>query len=352
MNTRGVEEIANALLYEGYILYPYRASALKNRQRFSFGVVYPKPYAEASAGIEPWTMQTECLISGNAVTRVDIKVRCLQLVDRIVHQLLSPVSELPGSGEPEYRRVDALALGEKTYYSWQEAVEREVSLTGLSPADLAGECVRHTFSFPSERKLEALRDAKGEPAGLIVRQQYAVDGALKISAHLIAEGAFKIRVRILNLTFLAKSQSREEALLSSLVSAHTILGVEQGEFVSLLDPPEALRGAAASCANIGTYPVMAGEKGQHQLMLSSPIILYDYPEIAGASAGQFFDGTEIDEMLALRVMTLTDQEKREMRDADDHSRELLRRVEGLPPERLLKLHGTMDASTRRAEDST
>ncbi len=34
-------EIADAILYEGYILYPYRASAIKNRQRWTFGGVFP-----------------------------------------------------------------------------------------------------------------------------------------------------------------------------------------------------------------------------------------------------------------------------------------------------------------------
>ena len=33
--------VANAILYEGYLLYPYRPSALKNHRRFDFGVLYP-----------------------------------------------------------------------------------------------------------------------------------------------------------------------------------------------------------------------------------------------------------------------------------------------------------------------
>ena len=37
-----VDQVANAVLYEGYILYPYRPSAVKNRQRWNFGVVYPR----------------------------------------------------------------------------------------------------------------------------------------------------------------------------------------------------------------------------------------------------------------------------------------------------------------------
>ena len=73
----------------------------------------------------------------------------------------------------------------------------------------------------------------------------------------------------------------------------------------------------------------------------SPIILYDYPQVAEESPGDFFDGTEIDEMLALRVMTLTDEEKREMRGADERARQILERTEMLPPEQFMKLHGAL-----------
>ena len=109
----------------------------------------------------------------------------------------------------------------------------------------------------------------------------------------------------------------------------------------MLDPPETLKDASAACRNVGTWPVLLGSEGERDWMLSSPIILYDYPQIAAESAGSFFDGTEIDEMLALRVMTLTDAEKREMRNVDRLARELLERTESLPQEHLLKLHGTM-----------
>jgi hypothetical protein len=35
-----VAAIARAVLYEGYVLWPYRRSALKNAQRFTFGSLY------------------------------------------------------------------------------------------------------------------------------------------------------------------------------------------------------------------------------------------------------------------------------------------------------------------------
>jgi hydrogenase maturation protease len=76
-------------------------------------------------------------------------------------------------------------------------------------------------------------------------------------------------------------------------------------------------------------------------MLSSPIILYDYPQVAPESPGDLFDGGEIDEILSLRIMTMTDEEKQEMRDSDERTRKILERTENLPEEQLMKLHGAL-----------
>ena len=76
-------------------------------------------------------------------------------------------------------------------------------------------------------------------------------------------------------------------------------------------------------------------------MLASPIILYDYPSIAPESTGNLFDATEIDEILSLRILTHTDEEKREMRESDDRVRELLERTESMPDEQFIKLHGIL-----------
>ncbi|MDX6710880.1 MAG: hypothetical protein QOH96_1896, partial [Blastocatellia bacterium] len=131
---------------------------------------------------------------------------------------------------------------------------------------------------------------------------------------------------------------------------HTILSVREGEFVSLLDPPDECCEAAALCQNTGTYPVLVGEDGARDCILSSPIILYDYPQIAPESAGELFDGTEIDEILTLRIMTLTDEEKHEMRGADERARQILERTEMLPAEQLIKMHGAMRSLKPKEKD--
>ena len=93
MNSAAADRIAKAVLYEGYMLYPYRPSAVKNQQRFNFGVVYPQPFSEAQKGTDPWTMQTECLVQGNLAAKLEVQVRFLQLVERSVEAIAEP--ELP-----------------------------------------------------------------------------------------------------------------------------------------------------------------------------------------------------------------------------------------------------------------
>jgi hydrogenase maturation protease len=343
MNRDLVERIADAVLYEGYILYPYRPSAVKNQQRWNFGALCPESYSLAQGGTEAWTMQTECLVEGSGRAALDIKVRFLHLLTREVGELAAPVSEIEEGTEPDFRFVASLEVGGRLFQTWQEAVEREFRAPSFEVGQLVARAERLTFGFPPSRALEPLRDEGGQAVGVIVRTQRAVEGALELSAARAGEGLFKINARILNTTPLedAESKSRDDALMRSLVSTHTILSVRGGEFVSLLDPPEAFREAAGGCSNTGTWPVMVGTEGERGVMLSSPIILYDYPQIAPESAGELFDGTEIDEILTLRIMTLTEEEKREMRGADERARRILERTETLPAEQLMKMHGAM-----------
>jgi hydrogenase maturation protease len=279
MNTKLVDDIASAVLYEGYLLYPYRASAIKNKQRWNFGVLYPREYAEKQSGADAWKMQTECLVTtdSGSMAQLEVRVRFLHLVA-------------------------------------QGAVERELELPAVELSDLAVQSVRHDF----------------------------VEAAVELEAKEVAERVFRIRTTILN-TSTDVASSRDEALLRSLVSTHTILNIRGGEFVSLLEPPEHLRELTSACENLGAWPVLVGEPGQRDCMLSSPIILYDYPQIAPESPGALFDGTEIDEILSLRILTLTDEEKLEMATGDERARQILERTESMPQEQFMKMHGVLKA---------
>jgi hydrogenase maturation protease len=364
MNLPLVEKIANAVLYEGYILYPYRPSAVKNRQRWNWGALCPQSYSEAQRGTEAWAMQTECLVEGGPDTILDVKVRFLHLLEREVGVPDADCAlRITGCGDgdiqssfsdTDFSVVPSLEVNGKLFQTWQEAVERDVIMQGINLSEAVAEAQRLIFIFRSSKEIEPVRDeSSGQIAGIIIRRQQAIEGAIELKVHEPAQSTsnsqsqksrlFKINVRILNLTPLedAQGRSRDEALMLSLVSTHTILSVRGDEFVSLLDPPDSFREAAASCENTGTYPVLVGEQGTRDCMLSSPIILYDFPQIAPESAGELFDGTEIDEILTLRIMTLTDEEKREMRGVDERARQILERTEMLPAEQLMKMHGAM-----------
>jgi hypothetical protein len=350
MNTTAVERIAKAVLYEGYMLYPYRPSAVKNRQRFNFGVVYPQAYSEAQKGSDPWIMQTECLLQGSEQTAVEIRLRFLQLAARSVEERLSERGSLE---EAVFAPVNSLEVDGKKFLSWEEAVEREVTVPPVTLEDLIQQPQQCAIQFPPNRTDEPLLDRSGNLAGRFVRTQQAIAGAVFIAAHPACEGVYKLLVRVMNVTPFLGSECtrRRDALMRSLISAHVILGADGGEFISLLDPPEALREITAVCRNVGVFPVLVGEEGQRDTMLASPIILYDYPQIAPESAGDLFDGTEIDEILSLRILTMTDEEKLEMRQSDDRTRQLLESIETLPEEHLMKLHGVLRGLRRLQGDS-
>ncbi|MGA2537071.1 MAG: hypothetical protein ABSF53_13730 [Terracidiphilus sp.] len=342
MNFERVERIAEAVLYEGYMLYPYRASAVKNQQRWNFGVLCPRSYSEQQRGTEAWIMQTECLLEAKPSTQLNIEIRFLQIVNRSIGRCPRPSKTHPQSEEPAFALVDKLVAGGRTMTPWQEAMERKLTITGLRPA--AFSLHRHSFfEFPAKRELEPIENANGMIEGVVIREWETLSGEIEIDLKMCREGIYKVTVCLRNLTDheLPRQESRTDALQHSFLSAHIILGAEDGRFVSQLDPPEGLRSLASGCVNIGTWPVLAGENGSREAVLSSPIILYDYPQIAPESPGSLFDGTEIDEILSLRILTMTDEEKREMRQSDERAREILERTENMPPERFMKLHGVL-----------
>ncbi|MDQ2856751.1 MAG: hypothetical protein M3R68_10510, partial [Acidobacteriota bacterium] len=342
-----VDKIVNAVLYEGYMLYPYRPSAVKNRQRWNFGVLYPQSYSETRGGTEATSMQTECLMLVNDATVLEVRIRFLHLVQRQIGKVSESAAQGHYDSAPDYQAVESLEVDGQRFQSWQEAIEREVVVPAARLRDLEAEPQHLTFGFPAQYQFEPLSDKSGRLVGVIVRHQELVTGEISLSAKQEGDGLSKITVKISNRTALDDVSNnivrsdRDLALLCSTVSTHTILGVTRGEFVSQLDPPEHLRAASSTCNNAGTWPVLVGAEGATDTMLSSPIILYDYPQIAPESAGNLFDGTEIDEILTLRIMTMTEEEKREMRGADDRARQILERTETLPIEQLMKMHGAV-----------
>jgi hypothetical protein len=343
VNNALLDRIEKAVLYEGYLLYPYRPSAIKNRQRFNFGVLYPQAYSEAQLGTDAWTMQTECLALADESTRCSVRIRFLRMVERSIHELAAPTNERGKIDEGTMSTVSRLEVAGEVYQPWQEAIEADIEVSEFELLALSSQSIQWPFRLSAKRDKKPIRDATGCIYGLVVREQSALAGMIEISSVRLNERTFRLTVRIQNTTrFDEPAQgTREEAMARALVSAHTVLEIARGEFVSMVDPPEELRDFATSCLNIGAWPVLVGTASQRDTILSSPIILYDYPQVAPESPGDLFDGAEIDEILSLRILTMTDEEKREMRQSDERARQILERTETLPEEQWMKLHGAI-----------
>jgi hypothetical protein len=345
MNQGLIDKIVQAVLYEGYILYPYRASTRKNRQRFTFGRVYPEAYSAAQNGAEPSAMQTQCLVETKAPeSALEVIVRFLHPTVREVRALEVPTKNAEGLGDPShYHFVSELRIDDKLHQSWQEAVEREIKVPlqklagGFSPQ-------KAPFAFSASRTAEPITNNRDEIVGAIVRLQEGLVGFVEVG--LEREGSLiKVTVRIVNQTPVSPEDMAGDAAIvrRTFASTHTILHAQGAEFLSQIDPPPEHARVALACQQVGTWPILVGDEKKHErdTMISSPIILYDYPQIAPESPGDLFDGGEIDEILTLRIMTMTDEEKKEMHSGDERTRRILERTENLDQEQLLEMHGAM-----------
>ncbi|ADJ45570.1 hypothetical protein AMES_3746 [Amycolatopsis mediterranei S699] len=290
MNVRDqARAIGDAVLYEGYLLYPYRASAGKNRVRWQWGVLVPPSYASAEIG-EHSSARVECLLEPSDHTVLHVKLRFLQT-----------------------RTQDS---------TWDEAVEHEIDFE-LPLAEL-----------PAERPFQVPGDGQRthELSGVLTARADPLDGPF---------GGTRLRVDVHNTTSWPSDGVRRHALRHALLAAHLVLSVDTGHFLSMLDPPEWAKPAVETCRQERLWPVLIGDTSRSTVVLASPIILYDDPAIAPESPGDLFDGTEIDEILTLRTMTLTDEEKREARATDPRAAAIVDRVDTMPPELLERLHGAI-----------
>ncbi|MEE1752101.1 hypothetical protein [Streptomyces sp. SP18CS02] len=328
-------QVADAVLFEGYVLYPYRASAAKNRLRWQFGVLVPPAWG---AECEEHDFQhTECLMEprGNATLAVEL---------RFLHARRRTVQRARPEGG--FETVPELRLADRVLMPWDEGAEEHVEVVATM-AELAEDGLTVPFTRPAREETEPVLDEAGRTVGRLVRRCEEISGAVRLSAREL-DGPY----RVMRLTAVVENTStwtppegrsadRDAALPRSLVAAHLLLALDAGSFLSMTDPPEWAKGAVAACRNLHTWPVLAGEPGRADLVLSSPIILEDHPAIAPESPGALYDATEIDEILALRTAALTDEEKREARGTDDRAAAVIDLADSLPPEVLERLHGAV-----------
>ncbi|MFI6492532.1 hypothetical protein [Streptomyces sp. NPDC050564] len=328
-------QVADAVLFEGYVLYPYRASAAKNRLRWQFGVLVPPAWGAACE--EHDFQHTECLMEPRAGATLAVELRFLRARRRTVQQ---------ARPDGSFDTVPELRLGDRILVPWDEGTEERIE--AVVPVDeLRGDGVTIPFDRPAGEDREPVLDDAGRLVGRTVRRYEEISGALRLSACEL-DGPY----RALRLTAVVENTStwtppdgraadRDAALPRSLVASHLLMGLSAGSFLSMTDPPEWAKGAIASCRNLHTWPVLAGEPGRADVLLSSPIILEDHPAIAPESPGALYDATEIDEILALRTAALTDEEKREARGTDERAAAVIDLADSMPPEVLERLHGAV-----------
>jgi len=299
-----VRAVADSLLYEGYVLYPYRASSQKNVSRWQFGVLVPPSYREVDPS-ERSTATVECLVDG-AGDRLEMTLRFLHV-------------RRPDGPNP-----------------WDTAADRELGF-GFDLSELLHMTsgLRLPFAVAGQTAVEA------DGTTWTCR---SLDGAVTVSASVL-DGPHRLvhlRIAVDNLTPVEPvPASRHEALIGAFVSAHAVLTVTRARFLSLADPPQWAAPAAARCAHDGWWPCLAGPEGEDRVVLAAPIIVEDHPRVAPESPGDLFDATEIDEILILRTMALTEEEKREARATDPRAAAVIDRVDDMPAEALGRLHGTM-----------
>ncbi|MFE1443372.1 hypothetical protein [Streptomyces sp. NPDC058739] len=328
-------QVADAVLFEGYVLYPYRASAAKNRLRWQFGVLVPPAWGAEHD--EHDFQHTECLMEPKQGATLSVEVRFLRARRRTVQQTL------PDGG---FATVPELRLDDRVLMPWDEGTEERVEMV-VPVAGLLGDGVTRPFTLPAREDTEPVLDAAGRTVGRLLRRCEQISGRVTLSAREL-DGPY----RTVRLTAVVENTSdwtpsgergdgREAALPHSLVATHLLMALSAGSFLSMTDPPEWARGAVAACRNLHTWPVLAGEPGRGDLVLSSPIILEDHPAIAPESPGALYDATEIDEILALRTAALTDEEKREARGTDARAAAVIDLADSMPAEVLERLHGAV-----------
>jgi len=311
--------VADAVLYEGYLLYPYRATSSRNRSRWQWGVLGPAGAADAGIG-EDDSIAAQFLVDGTQA--ITLMVRFLQLQHRRAER---------DTGGGRFEPVDELVTSSGSWVTWDEAIECETSFGPLALDDPA-QPWSLSLAIPSTTDVESVE------GGRLVRVRREVSAALTV--RIEPDGVLhRVSVRVANTG--GPAADKEDAIARSLIGTHVIAEVVGGEFVSLLEPPLPAADAVTRCRQHRCFPVLAGPPGADDLLLISPIILYDHPEVAEQSETALYDCTEIDEILTLRVMTLTDEEKAQARATDPLAAQIIDRCESMSPEAMALLHGAL-----------
>ncbi len=330
-----IENLTRTLLYEGYSLFPYYRHAVKNQKPIPFGVVYPHDYHTYNEHAHA-EMVTDCIVSGDENLKININVRFLHLIKT---EILN--KEIKESKGENFVPVYELNLNNELYQSGWQTIERKISSGDLFVALQNEKIINLPFKFEEESESENIEDVNSEIVGKKITSILPVEGTVVIKLIPLEnmKNVYRVIVFINNNAAVmnAKTVSRDEIFPQSFLSTNTILHATNGEFISIQNPGEKWEAIIEQCKNKDTWPILIDES--NTTLLSSPIIVYDYPKINPKSKGDLFDSLEIEEALMLHFSVMSDEEKRKIAQSDEKLRAMLNKVSQVTPDEIISLHG-------------
>ena len=162
-----------------------------------------------------------------------------------------------------------------------------------------------------------------------------LDGELEIRAEKLDRDLFCISLRFANGTDFGNAPvgGRDEVLLRSFISVHSLLQFEGGEFASLIDPPQSLRDGRRAAA--GTWEpgrCLVGEAGAaRRRCCPAPIITFTTIRRSRRRARRSLRRNRDRRDSGAAQSSHDGRRKTEVRKSDDRAREILERTEAMPP---------------------
>ncbi|MBV8995804.1 MAG: hypothetical protein JO287_19355, partial [Pseudonocardiales bacterium] len=220
----------------------------------------PRSWVEATGVVgssvagsaDAWHQQTECLLTAPDPATVHVRLRFLQLQHRSVE------GRCPDGG---FEQRDVLDVDGQRHLTFDEAVPREFDIA-VQTGELHGEGHTATIEVPGGEDVEPLGEV-----GRVVRRRWPISATVRLSVTPVDASPDVLRLRVVTentADSMSANAPRSEALRTSLVATHSLVGVHGGAFLSMLDPPAWAAAAAQQCRNVHTFPVLAGEVGDRR----------------------------------------------------------------------------------------
>lgn len=321
--------VADAVLYTGYVQCDDFALARRYRSRWQFGVLVPPAFACEDADRYS-EAQTECVLEGTAASELRVRLRFLR-AQRV--QVL----------DQEHDPVEALDVDGNEIRTCDEAVEHEREID-FSLQELLSGVRTVPLEVDGSEHVEVIDDGLGGAKGSIVRRQSSLRALLLADAEPIpgVGGATRLRLIVRNETpVISPGEDEDQASRHAMVAAHLLLGVENGTFVSQIEPPEWARSAVEDCRNLRCWPVLLGSTGRSDAVLSAPVLLNDDPAVQLPAARSGSEANDVDVIPALCTMRSPLEQEWERSEVLDQAGELIDDLDGMPLDVLERLHGTI-----------